>query len=290
MAYLNPPFKFRAPAIVSEPVLFQRGLEKVPVKKVQRTLVVKFKHIFLFFFLIAAIFVGLAKVYLILITCDDLAVKTTQVLSKHDFVARDVQAMADASKLGNLLALDIGRLKSRVESHPWVKEARLRKVFPSQVRIEIREREPAAVLRVGESLFVIAEDGVVLERLTAREDADLPVLVDSGLFEDRYHDKLRLAWDCLKSLTAEERASVETLDVSRTDSVGLLFKGQSTRIILGRERFSEKLREYWSNKDGWESQNGALEYVDLRFDDRVYLKPLPTVQVAALSKPKVEVE
>jgi hypothetical protein len=50
------------------------------------------------------------------------------------------------------------------------------------------------------------------------------------------------------------------------------------------------LKEYCLNKQSWESQNGPLEYVDLRFDDRIYLKPLPPVQVAALSNPKVEVQ
>jgi cell division protein FtsQ len=291
MAYLNPPFRFRPPAAASRPALFQRGLEKVPVKKVQRTLVVRPWHIGLFFLLIAAIFLGLAKAYLFLITCDDFAVETTKVISKREFVARDIRALAAPSKLGNLLALDIGRLKSLVESHPWVKEARLRKVFPSEVRIEVKEREPAAVLKVGESLLVIAEDGVVLERLATREDADgLPLFVDAALFQDRYQDKLGLAWACLKSLTDEERASLESLDVSRTDCVSVYLKGQSTRLILGRERFAEELRDYLANREGWEGQNGPLEYVDLRFDDRVYLKPLPPMEVASLSKPRVEVQ
>jgi len=123
--------------------------------------------------------------------------------------------MADPAVLGNLLALDIERLKSLVESHPWVREARLRKVFPSEVRIEVKEREPAAVLKVGETFLVIAEDGVVLERLAGPPDGGLPLLVDSALFQDGYRNKLGLAWDCLKSLTAEERASVESLDISR---------------------------------------------------------------------------
>jgi len=88
MAYLNPPLKLRPPAAVSEPVLFQRGLEKAPVKKVQRTLIVKPGHIAVFFLVIAAIFLGLAKVYVLLITCGDLAVKRTEVIAKRDFVAR----------------------------------------------------------------------------------------------------------------------------------------------------------------------------------------------------------
>ena len=71
---------------------------------------------------------------------------------------------------------------------------------------------------------------------------------------------------------------------------GLTLKGQPTRIILGPERFSEELREYLANKDAWESRGGPLEYVDLRFDDRIYFKPLPPIEVAALNLPKEEAE
>ena len=290
MAYLNPPFRFRPPAVAGEPALFQRGLEKAPVKKIQRTLVVRPGHIVLFFLLVAAVFLGLAKAYLLLITTSEFDVRTTRVESKHEFVAGDIRALADPSKLGNLLALDLGRLKNLVESHPWVREARLRKVFPSEVRIEIAEREPAAVLRAGGDDLVVAEDGEVLGRPADGADLGLPLLLDAGGFGDRYHEKLRLAWQCLRPLTAAELAAVESLDVSRLDSPSLVLKGQPTRIILCPERFSRELREYIANKEAWESQGGPLEYVDLRFDDRVYFKPLPRMELAALNLPKEEAE
>ncbi len=290
MAYLNPPFRFRPPAVSGEPPLFQRGIEKAPVKKIQRTLVARPVHLIGFFLLIAVIFVGLAKGYLLLITTSEFDVQTTRVLSNRDFVVSEVRALADPSRLGNLLALDIGKLKSLVESHPWVREARLKKVFPSEVRIEITEREPAAVLKAGGSYLVVAEDGVLLGRTTAGADLGLPLIADEGAFRDRYHERLDLAWQCLKSLTAEELASVESLDVTRIDSPSLILKGQPTRIILGPERFSEELREYLANKAAWETQGGPLEYVDLRFDDRVYFKPLPPLELAALNLPKEEAE
>lgn len=290
MASLNPPFRFRPPAVAAEPSLFQRGLEKVPVKKVQRTLLLRSRHIAAFFLVITAVFFGLAKGYLLLITTSEFNVRTTQVVAGRAFVADDIRALAEPSKLGNLLALDVASLKRLVESHPWVREARVRKVFPSEVRIDITERQPAAVLKAGESYLVVAEDGVVLGRPAPGADPGLPLLVDSENFGDRYREKLDLAWQCLKSLTADELASVESLDVTRLDSPSLVLKGQPTRIILGRERFAEELREYCANRESWEGGNGPLEYVDLRFDGRVYIKPFPAMELAALNLPKEEAE
>jgi cell division septal protein FtsQ len=288
MAYLNPPFRYRAPAAPSEALQFQRGLEKTPVKKIQRKLTVKFRHIFLFFFILAAFFFGLMKLYLFLITWSELDVKRIQVLSRHDFMAGDIQALLDVSRLGNLLLVDIAGLQARIEGHRWVKEARLRRVFPASLKIEIKEREPAAILKVGQSFLLIDEEGVALERLAAPEETGLPLLLDSSFFSTRYKEKLALAWECLRSLTAEQRAEIAALDFSRYDSVSLYLNDRPTEIILGSEDFSPRLEFYQSFRDRLESEQGPLEYVDLRFRGRIYLKPAETQEVAALTDPKGE--
>jgi cell division septal protein FtsQ len=288
MAYLNPPLRYRSPSVQSESLQFHRGLEKVPVKKIQRKLTVRFKHIFLFFFLLAAIFYAITRFYLFLITWKDLNVTKTQILCRRDFVAGDIRSLLDASKLGNLLLLDIAGLQSRIEGHRWVKEARLRKVFPSSLRIEIKEREPAAVLRIGQSHLLIDEEGAVLERYSDPVETTLPLFLDSFRFQTRYQEKLALAWECLKSLTAEQKAEVEALDLSRSDCVSLYLKGRPTQILLGDNNFSQKLNFYNSNRDKLESQYGILEYVDLRFKGRIYLKPVDTQEVAALANSKME--
>jgi cell division protein FtsQ len=289
MAYLNPPLRFRSQAAQSDALQYQRGLEKTPVKKIQRKLSVKFKHILLFFFVLVAFFFALTKAYLFLITWSELNVKRIQVLCQHDSVARDIQAMVDPSSLGNLLLVDITGLQNRIEGYRWVKEARLRKVFPSSVKIEIKERQPAAVLKIGQSFMLIDEQGVVLERLAAPDAAGLPLLMDSSSFNSFNKEKLTLAWECLKSLTAEEKAEIAALDLSRSDSVGVYLKDQPTQIILGSEGFSQKLKYFQQEREEMESQYGPLEYVDLRFDGRIYFKPLKTQQqVAALSDSKSE--
>ncbi len=289
MATLNPSLKHRLFSGSGEPLEFKRGLEKVPVKKIQSKLIVQWKHIVLFFLVIAGFFFGLMEAYLYLINCDDFAVKKTEIACRQEFVGRDIRALLDASRLRNLLLLDIGRLQARIEAHRWVKEARLRKVFPSTLKIEIKEREPAAVLKTGDSFLMIDRDGVWLERLAACEDANLPRFLDSASFKDNYQEKLGLAWKCLDALTPEQRLEVEALDLSDPESVSVYLLGQATRLILGGERFSERLSFIQSYKETMEGQNGPLEYVDLRFDDRIIFKPLPAVEMAAVPNPRQEV-
>jgi cell division protein FtsQ len=289
MATVNASVKQRVLPGFGEPLEFKRGLEKAPVKKIQSKLVVRSRHIVLFFLALAAFFFGLAKAYLYLVDCDDFAVRKTEVACRRESVGRDIRALLDASRLRNLLLLDIGLLKDRVEAHRWVREARVRKVFPSTLKIEITEREPAAVLKAGEKLFLIDRDGVWLEPLAVREEADLPLFVDSASFRDDYLQKIGLAWKCLDDLASAGREEVDTLDLSEPRSVSVYLRGQTTRLILGGERFSERLAFIRSYEENLEARNGPAEYIDLRFDDRIIFRPLPAVELAAVPNPHEEV-
>jgi hypothetical protein len=143
-------------------------------------------------------------------------------------------------------------------------------------------------LRIGQSHLLIDEEGAVLERYSGPVETSLPLLLDSSQFQTRYQEKLALAWECLKSLTAEQKAGVEALDLSRGGCVSLYLKGRPTQIMLGDNNFSQKLNFYNSDRDKLESHYGILEYVDLRFKGRIYLKPLDTQEVAALANSKME--
>ncbi|HUU38628.1 MAG TPA: FtsQ-type POTRA domain-containing protein [Candidatus Desulfaltia sp.] len=289
MAILNASLKHRALAAYGEPLEFKRSRAKAPVKKVQRKLTVRSRHIVLFFVVLAGFFFGLTKGYLYLVSCDDFAVKKIEVVCRRDFVGRDIRALLDSSKFGNLLLLDIRALQDRLESHRWVKEARLRKVFPSSLKVELTEREPVALLKIGGSFLMIDEEGVGLESLAAREDVNLPLLLDRSFFQNRYREKIALAWRCLSALTPEQRPELEALDLSENHCVSAFLRGLTTRFILGDERFSERLSFIRSYLEEMEGQNGPLEYVDLRFDDRIIFKPLPALELAAIPNTQEEV-
>ncbi len=289
MAILNATLKNRVLSASGEPLEFKRGGAKARVKKVQRKLTVRWRHVVFFFMLLAGIFFGLSRGYLYLVSCDDFAVRKVEVTCQRDFVGRDIRALLDASHFGNLLLLDIGALQEHIESHRWVKEARLRKVFPSSLKVELTEREPVALLKNKKGYLLIDPEGVGLALLAAREDVDLPLLVDSGFFRQGYQDKIDLAWRCLSALSAEQLHELDALDLSRSHCVGAVLRGSATLFILGEERFSQRLAFIRGYLPELEEEYGPVEYVDLRFDDRVIFKPFPAMEMAAMPNTPQEV-
>lgn len=275
MAYLNPTLRFRPRRAASDLMQFQRGLEKTPVKKIQRKLVVKNWHILLFFLLLGGSLYMFFRLYLFLINCDYLMVQKVQISCHREAVALELEPIVRGADFGNILLLNLAGIQQRIRGHRWVNEVRVRKVFPSSLKIEIKERVPAAILKKADVFYLIDEEGIFLERIDSRIDADLPVLVDFSDFRRYYHEKLELAWDCLMSLPSEERSLVESVDLSAMDSLTLTLKEEPTKIILGNSHFAEKFAFFRHSRDWLESHHGPLEYVDLRFEDRIYLKPLP---------------
>jgi len=250
---------------------FQRGKGKTKTRKAQKKRKLKFRHIFFSFLLIGGIFYSVQKSYLFLISWDNLNIKDTVIVCRNPEVKQEIQQNLENISLGNILLFDIGHLQEAMAAHRWVKEVRIRKILPSTLKIEIKDRTPLALLKK-ETLYLIDEEGIHLEKIESREELDLPLLVDSNNFQKDYKEKLELAWECLRSLSPSEKEQLEVLDLSEYENITVQLKKKETKLILGNDQFSQKL-QIFQKYSGRLKAFGNLEYADLRFPDRFIIKP-----------------
>jgi len=275
---INPPFDYRTTPFPSQSLQFQRGKGKVKTKKIQRKIKLKFKHILLFFLFLGGIFYLVQRSYLFLISWDHLEVKKIEIVCSKPEGKEEIEQAFNGKKLGNILLLDIGRLQDALTDISWVKEVQVRKIFPSSLKIKIQERHPAALLKKEkEGLYLIDEEGVELRIINSAEYEHFPLLIDSNNFEKDYKEKLRIAWECLQSLSPSEKAQIEALDLTDYGNVTIQLKKARTKLILGSDRFSQKFKLFQSSSDQLE-QYGVLEYVDLRIQDRLYIMPKKNIR------------
>jgi len=268
---LNVTSSLARPAIPGQPLVFQRGEGTSRTKKTPKRVAVRVKHIALFFFLLAGIPYAMCRAYLFLISWDKLSVRTVQVVCDRPALKRQIDLAFEGKSLGNILLCDIEGLRTQVRAFVWVKEARIRKVFPCSLRIEVTGRTPRALVQ-GYGLTLVDGEGVELERPASIDAFGLPVLADQNGFRNGRREKLDLAWKCLDDLSPEERVQVAGLDLTNPEMIGLRFRDDPVWIKLGNRDFKGKVRFYRERKAEWENEFGDLEYVDLRFDGRVYLK------------------
>jgi len=277
---LNPPFRSGTNILFYEPLHFQRGngTKKIKNKKIKKKINLKFIHIFLFFVFIGAIFYSFQQFFLFLMSWDYLNIKEINIICSREGVKKEIEQSLGKKRLSNILLADIGHLQQVLKAHRWVEEAQIRKIFPNSLRIEIKEREPVAILKK-EYLYLVDEKGIQLEKIYSTENLNLPLLIDSNKFQKNYEEKLILAWECLKNLSSEEIIKIKALDLTYFGWTTLYLKEKKTKIILSYNNFSQMLKFFLNNHKNLEARFGTLEYVDLRFNDRIYIKPQKGISI-----------
>lgn len=272
MAYnFNPAMHNRSHPYISEPMQFQRGRGKIKRKKIQRKLRLRFRHILFTFLLLGGIFYSVQRAYIFLISWDKLEIQEVEIVTRTPEIEEEIHGFLEGKRLGSILLLDISLLQEKITAHRWIKEVRVRKILPTTLKIEIKERTPAALLKQ-DYIYMIDEDGVFLEKIGQGEKVNLPLLIDSNKFQRDYEEKLNLAWECLGSLSPSEKGQLEVLDLTEYQNVVVQLKENQTKLIMGCDRFQEKIRLYNRFQVKLEKY-GALEYIDLRIHDRLYIKP-----------------
>ena len=265
---------------------YRRNEGQIQPKKLHRKIRLGFRHIFLSFIFLTGFFFFLQQVFLFAISWDKLEIKDINISCENQAIKNNVQDIIEDFTFGNILLFDSNNLQETIESLTRVKNVIIRKIFPLSLDISIEERKPFAVLQK-EFLFVIDTEGVIVSRLEAH-NISLPLLFDESNFKDYYREKIDLARECLENMTLEERQNIEILNLSENLNVKVKMRDSFTWLVLGNNNFGENIRRFQAEKTYLE-RYGDLEYVDLRFQDRFFIKPLRNYSIKDMATTAKEV-
>jgi cell division septal protein FtsQ len=266
---------------------FQRGRSRV--RRSSRRIGLRLRLILLILALFAVFFTGVQKAYMLALTSRALTVKSVTLSGATDKTEAAVRGIAEERLSVSLVLLDTNRLKADLEALSWVKEADAAKVWPSRLRVVIRERTPMALLKQDE-LYLVDEEGVRLETVDPASAPDLPLLTDAGLFDQDYAQKVESARECLSGLPAKLKKNVAVLDLSFPGRVDLQLKDSPVRVFLTADQSALSLTYFERKVADWESRFGRLDYVDLTVPGRAYLGPAKGSDRASLPRTGSEKE
>jgi cell division protein FtsQ len=196
----------------------------------------------------------------------------------------EVLALVDGMRGENILLADLDAWRDRLLSSPWVEEATLRRVLPSRVEVVIRERHPIGIGRLGQTLYLVDGRGVIVDEYgPAYADIDLPLIdglaavaSEGGSLVDPMRASLagRLLADVGQRADLLERVS--QIDVSDAYDAIVILDGDTVRLRLGDRDFAERLHDYLELAPTLHERVADIDYVDLRFGERLYVRPRST--------------
>jgi cell division protein FtsQ len=206
---------------------------------------------------------------------DRVVVHGNQRLSKGE-----VLAVLNGLRGESLFWTDLDAWRLRLMSSPWVRDAALRRSLPSTVDVMISERQPIGLSRLRDDLYLIDERGVVIDQYGPQyADLDLPIIdglaISPGVGSATDTARADLAARVIVAVRSKPELAkrLSQIDVSDVHNASVILSGDPAVLYLGDDQFLQRLQSYIELAPALHERVAEMDYVDLRFDERIYVRP-----------------
>jgi cell division protein FtsQ len=230
--------------------LYRRGFRAEPKRYFTRAAAIT-----LSFLSLATVSLGLLFLYHHFLTSPYFSIKDNSNINIQGLRRLTPELILQEAKLGpttNLLALKPTRVEQALEAHPWIARAEVTRKWPHRLQLRITEREPRALVQMGE-IYYVDRQGRLFKPLSPGDPHDFPVITGlkaenfaqgDGAVPEAVAQVFQLL-DLLKSaappLNLENIAEVH-VDLER--GLSLYANGLGAALDLGQGDFPEKLKKF----------------------------------------------
>jgi cell division protein FtsQ len=193
----------------------------------------------------------------------------------------EVQAMVNGLRGTNILLADLTGYRRRLLESPWVADVAMRRVLPSTVEVFVSERRPMGICRLGSALYLVDPHGTLIDEFGPQyAEFDLPIV--DGLVRQPSsgrpsidEGRAELAARVIDALASRKDISkrVSQIDVRDPHDAIVMLQDDPALLHLGDDRFLERVQSYVDLAPALRQRVPDIDYVDLRFDQRVYVRP-----------------
>ncbi len=216
----------------------------------------------------------------LVLNASTLQVRRVLVHGNARLATGEIHALVQGLAGSSILTADLGAYRRRLLASPWVEEAAMRRVLPSTVEVFVSERRPIGLSRLRGQLYLVDRHGTLIDELGPQyADFDLPIVdglvrapgaqpaIDEGRAE--------VAARVIEALAGHPQLArrVSQIDVSDANDAVVLLDDDPALLHLGAEQFAERLQSYLDLAPALRRSVADIDYVDLRFGERVYVRP-----------------
>jgi cell division protein FtsQ len=209
----------------------------------------------------------------------------------HRLGTDDVLAQLHGLRGENIVWSDLDAWRERLVASPWVRDATFRRTLPSTVEVMVSEREPIGIGRVKGQLYLVDEHGALIDTYGPQyADLDLPIIDGLGTITaagDSNSDRGELAARVIQAFRSKPSLArrLSQIDVTDQHNAAVILNGDRAVIYVGDDRFLARIESYLDLASALRARVAEIDYVDLRFDDRIYVRPTAKAARAAAVVP-----
>ena len=171
----------------------------------------------------------------------------------------------------NIFKVSLQEVASKLKSHPRIKQVWIKRKIPDELVIRVEERQAVAKIGSQGKVLEVDGEGTILGEIGNIEQ-DLPLI--TGLSPSFLTSpRIRITPEILKYVYSSLKN--ETLEINFQDfpEVTLIVE-KGTKIYLGKKDFLKRLGRLKSILAYNKNEGIELEYIDLRFSQSAYAKPV----------------
>ncbi|MBN2655012.1 MAG: FtsQ-type POTRA domain-containing protein [Nitrospirae bacterium] len=207
----------------------------------------------------------------------------------NNYIKNDeLKDLMQVKKSAPLYGVSAYLLSKRLKKSPWVKEVFIRREPWGNMIVRIREALPVALIDAGSDgsediqprPYLVDADGVLLEQLREGTELFLPII--RGIDPQKDSSAYREAIKFIKLLHNRRISTQSAVEITGTRPEDLTMRANSINVKIGSGDFEKKLEKLFMVKDEIEKKDIKVDYIDLRFSDKIIVKPI------AEEKPKEE--
>lgn len=224
-----------------------------------------------------------------------LQVRRISVLGNERLSSDEVQTLVNGLRGTSILTADLTHYRARLMESPWIADVAMRRILPSTVEVFVSERQPVGLCKLGSHLFLVDRTGVPIDEFGPQyADAkfNLPIItgalrVPSTGEPEIDERRIDLAARVIDSLAGRKDLAdlISEIDVSNRLNAVVMLENDPALLHLGDEKFMERVHSYIELAPTLRQTVPDIDYVDLRFDDRIYVRPTGSAVSQVASRP-----
>ncbi len=192
----------------------------------------------------------------------------------------ELMALMRVTGKENLMMLSTERLYDRLHSSAWIRRVSIRKELPHTLFVRVLESEPTALLKSRGGYVMVDDKGIELERIHGSQERFLPMIevYDTGDARDtkEFREALRLAKVINDAGIAKRAQSVNIVGLDG-DTKDLAVRIDGMEIKVGMGSYEQKLSRLFDLIEEIKSRPIEIDYIDLRFANRVIVQSVAEV-------------
>lgn len=193
--------------------------------------------------------------------------------NKH-LTSDELRELSGIPRNANLITFSGEKVSENLLGSPWIESVSVRKEFPDTVSIKVSEVVPFALLDLKGHLFIINQKGNLLEELKGNIIPFLPIITGDHREREGFSEALALAQTMNDMGLSSERDQIEIV-ISKPEELSSIIDGMVVKLGVGE--YKEKLERLLELEEEIQKRQIAVDYIDLRFANRVIVKPIKEV-------------